>query len=225
MSIRTDLLLGKLLDFIDARLGAGNTLVVFTSDHGVAPVPEVNQARKMPGGRLDSAMISRALSAALSAKFGLGDWFVFDTYGFLYLNYETVKKKNADPAEVRRYAAEVARGLPHVARVYTRDELLRGEAANDWPGRALQSGFYGPRSGDLVVLPEPYYMFSATGTTHMAPYSYDSHVPLIFYGAGVRAGVYHDAVTMNDAAPTLAAILQVETPSGSSGRILSVVLQ
>src|SRR5258708_2087638 len=225
MAIRTDLLLGKLLDFIDARLGAGNTLVVFTSDHGVAPVPEVNQARKMPGGRLDSAMISRALSAALSAKFGLGDWFVFDTYGFLYLNYETVKKKNADPAEVRRYAAEVARGLPHVARVYTRDELLRGEAANDWPGRALQSGFYGPRSGDLVVLPEPYYMFSATGTTHMAPYSYDSHVPLIFYGAGVRAGVYHDAVTMNDAAPTLAAILQVETPSGSSGRILSVVLQ
>lgn len=225
MSIRTDLLLGKLLDFIDARLGAGNTLVVFTSDHGVAPVPEVNQARKMPGGRLDSTVISRTISAALTTKFGPGDWFVFDTYGFLYLNYETVKKNNADAAEVRRYAAEIARGLPHIARAYTREDLLHGEAANDWPGRALQMGFYGPRSGDLVVLPEPYFMFSASGTTHMAPYSYDSHVPLIFYGAGVRAGVHHDAVTVNDTAPTLAAILQVETPSGSSGKILSVVLQ
>ena len=59
----------------------------------------------------------------------------------------------------------------------------------------------------------------------MAPYNYDSHVPLIFYGAGVRAGIRHEAVTMNDVAPTLAAILQVETPSGSSGRILAVVLE
>jgi predicted AlkP superfamily pyrophosphatase or phosphodiesterase len=225
MSVRTDQLLGKLLDFIDARLGAGNTLVVFTADHGVAPVPEVNQARKMPGGRLDAAVISRALGAALAARFGNGDWFVFDAYGFLYLNYDTVKKNNVDAADVRRYAVEVARGLPHIARAYTRDELLRGDAANDWPGRAVQLGFYGPRSGDLFLLPEPYYMFSAAGTTHAAPYSYDSHVPLIFLGAGIRAGVHSDAVTMNDAAPTLAAILQVETPSGSSGRILSVVLQ
>ncbi len=225
MAIRTDQLLGRLMDFIDARLGAGNTLVVFTSDHGIAPVPEVNQARKMPGGRLDSTVISRTLSAALSAKFGAGDWFLFDGSGFLYLNYDAVKKNSADAVEVRRYAAEVARGLPHIARAYTRDDLLRGDAANDWPGRALQLGFYGPRSGDLVLLPEPYYMFSATGTTHAAPYSYDSHVPLIFLGAGVHAGVHHEAVTMNDVAPTLAAILQVETPSGSSGRILSVVLE
>lgn len=227
ISIRTDRLIGKLLDFIDAKIGAGNTLVVFTADHGVAPVPEVNQARKMPGGRLDSAAISQAIGNALSAKFGKGDWFVADSYGYFYLNYETIKKNNADAVEVRRVAAEAARAIPHIARAYTSDELLRGEAAasGDFVGRAAQLGFYGPRSGDLVVIPEPYYMFSSQGTTHAAPFGYDNHVPLIFFGPGIRPGAYYQAVTVNDVAPTLAAILEVETPSGSVGKILSMMLQ
>src|SRR5262249_45172671 len=109
ISIRTDRLIGKLLDFIDAKIGAGNTLVVFTADHGVAPVPEVNQARKMPGGRLDSSAMSQTIGNALSTRFGKGDWFLADAYGFFYLNYDTVKKNNADAAEVRRFAAEIAR--------------------------------------------------------------------------------------------------------------------
>lgn len=227
ISIRTDMLIGKLLDFIDARIGAGNTLVVFTADHGVAPVPEVNRARKMPGGRLESAAMAQTISNALSAKFGKGDWIVAESYGSFYLNYETVKKNNADAAEVRRVAAEAARGIPHIARVYTSDALQRGEgaASGDFVGRAAQLGFYGARSGDLVLIPEPYYMFAAQGTTHAAPFSYDTHVPLIFYGPGIRAGTYYQPVTVNDVAPTLAAIFEVETPSGSSGRILSMVIQ
>ena len=227
ISIRTDMLIGKLLDFIDAKIGAGNALVVFTADHGVAPVPEVNQARKMPGARLDSAAMAQTIGSALSAKFGKGDWFLADSSGYFYLNYETVKKNNADAAEVRRLAAEVARGIPHIARVYTRDELLAGEgaASGDFVGRAAQLGFYGPRSSDLVLIPEPYSMFYASGTTHAAPFSYDAHVPLIFYGPGIRAGIYYQPVTVNDVAPTLSAILEVETPSGSTGRILSMILQ
>src|SRR5262249_17307755 len=110
------------------------------------------------------------------------------------------------------------------ARVFTRDELLQGNAAADPVGRAAELGFYGPRSADLVLLPEPYYMFSASGTTHALPYSYDNHVPVIFYGSGVRAGVYYDPVAVNDIAPTLAALLHVETPSGSCGKILKEVV-
>jgi hypothetical protein len=229
MCRRTDLLLGKLLDFVDSRIGQGNTLVVFTADHGVSPVPAVNAARKMPGGYLNSAQYAGLIGDALSARFGKGNWFLFgDTeqdYGYLYLDHETLAQQ-ADPAAVRRFAAEVARRLPHIARVFTRDELLRGDAAADWPGRAVQLGFYGPRSADLVLLPEPYYMFgSSSGTTHQTPYSYDNHVPLIFYGAGIRSGVHYEPVTINDVAPTLAAILQVETPSGASGRILVEILE
>lgn len=86
-------------------------------------------------------------------------------------------------------------------------------------------GFYAPRSGDLIALPEPYYIFAASGTTHGTPYNYDTHVPIIFYGPGIRPGLYYDRVAVNDIAPTLAAILRVEPPSGSSGRILTEVFQ
>lgn len=226
ISIRTDQLLEKLLHFINSRVGEGNTLVVFTADHGVAPVPKVNNDRKMPGGWLTASEYSGKIAAQLSEKFGKGDWFRYDADGYLYLNYTTVAKNNADRAEVRRFAAEIARGLPHIARVFTRDDLLRGEGAADAVGRAVRLGFYGSRSADLVLLPEPYYMFSSPpGTNHVTPYSYDNHVPLIFYGAGIRAGVHYEAVTVNDVAPTLAAILQVETPSGSAGRILVEILE
>jgi predicted AlkP superfamily pyrophosphatase or phosphodiesterase len=226
ISVRTDQLLGKLLDFINVKIGEGNTLVVFTADHGVAPVPKINNDRKMPGGWLNAKEYAGKINAQLSEKFGQGEWFKFDAYGFLYLNYATVAKNNADRAEVRRFAAETARALPHIARVMTRDDLLHSNASADSIGRAMQLGFYGPRSGDLELLPEPYYIFgSAPGTTHANPYSYDNHVPLIFYGAGIRAGVHYDPVTINDIAPTLAAILGVETPSGSSGRILTEVVE
>ena len=227
ISRRTDLLLKKLLDYVESRVGAGNTLVVLTADHGVAPVPKVNNDRKMPGGWLSSSEYADKIATQLAVKFGYGPrWFNFDADGFLYLNPEVAAKNNADLGEVRRFAADVARGLPHIARVFNRDDLLRGVSAADWPGRAVQLGFYGPRSADLVLLPEPYYIFgTAPGTTHQSPYSYDNHVPLIFFGPGIRAGVHYGPVTINDVAPTLAAILGVETPSGASGRILAEILE
>lgn len=226
ISRRTDLLLGKLLDFVNSHVGTGNTLVVLTADHGVVPVPKFNNDRKMPGGWLSAAEYSGRINSLLAPKFGAGEWFIFDADGFLYLNRATVDHNKADAVEVRRFAAEAARALPHVARVFTRDDLLRGNSAADWPGRAVQLGFYGPRSADLVLLPEPYFIFgTAPGTTHQTPYSYDNHVPLIFFGTGIRAGVRYEPVTINDVAPTLAAILGIETPSGATGRILAEILE
>jgi predicted AlkP superfamily pyrophosphatase or phosphodiesterase len=226
ISRRTDTLLGKLLDFINTRIGQGNTLVIFTADHGVAPAPNVNNARKMPGGWLTASEYSGKISAQLAQKFGAGDWFRYDAYGQLYLNYKTVAANKADGEAVRRFAAEVARGLPHIARAFTHDDLLHLGTAVDSVGRAVQLGFYGARSADLILVPEPYYMFfSPPGTTHATPYSYDNHVPLIFYGPGIRPGLHHESVTINDVAPTLAAMLGVETPSGASGRILAEILE
>jgi predicted AlkP superfamily pyrophosphatase or phosphodiesterase len=226
ITIRTDQLLGKLLDFINTRVGQENTLVVFTADHGVAPIPKVNNDRKMPGGWLSAADYSAKINARLVEKFGKGDWIKSDTSGFIYLNYTTIGKNDLERVEVRRFAAEVARILPHIARVMTRDDLLQGGESADSVGRAMQLGFYGPRSADLELLPEPYFIFgSAPGTTHATPYSYDNHVPVIFYGAGIHAGVRYEPIKVNDIAPTLAAILGIETPSGSIGRILPEVME
>ena len=75
-------------------------------------------------------------------------------------------------------------------------------------------------SGDLFVIQEPYYLYEATGTSHGTPFGYDSHVPVIFMGAGIKPGHYYEKIAVNDIAPTLAAIARVEQPSGSIGRVL-----
>jgi len=224
ISIRTDRLLGKFFDYIDAHVGAGNTLIVLTADHGVAPVPEVNEARKMPGGRLNEAVFRQKINDALTKRFGPGNWLMPGAVSNAYLNLALAAKYKADPAEVERVAADAVRAQEHIARVYTRRQLETGQVQQDSISRAVMLSFFAPRSGDLYVIPEPYYMFDASGTTHGLPYNYDTHVPLLVLGAGIKAATYSRAVAINDVAPTLAAILGVAEPSGSVGHILSELL-
>jgi arylsulfatase A-like enzyme len=123
-----------------------------------------------------------------------------------------------------RVAAEAARSVPHVARVFTSDQLASGRAMDDIIGRRVQNGFNSVRGGDLVIVLEPYWVYGAKGTTHGTPYNYDTHVPIIFMGSGIKAGRYNQRAAPNDIAPTLATMLDVEIPSGSSGRVLDEML-
>jgi predicted AlkP superfamily pyrophosphatase or phosphodiesterase len=224
IAIRTDRLLGKLFDAADRAVGAGNTLIVITADHGVAPVPEVNQARKMPGGRLDNKVYLAKINDALTARFGPGKWITAGSASAPYLDLDLIAKLKLDPAEVERVAAAAIAGEEHIARVYTRHDLESGRVQQDAIGRAVSLQFFGPRSPDLFVVTEPYYMFDATGTTHGTPYDYDTHVPLLILGAGIKPGSYSRTVAINDVAPTLSTILGVETPSGSVGHALGEIL-
>jgi arylsulfatase A-like enzyme len=224
ISIKTDRVLQKLFAFLDRRLGLQNVLVVLTADHGVSPLPEDLVKWKMPGGRMSSADLFDPIESALQARFGPGKW-ILDTAGTSpYLDLDLIRQKGLDAEEVRRTAARAALTVPHVLRVYTRDQLQLGEISEDSISSKVARSFNVERSGDLEILLEPYWIRSAKGTTHGTPYSYDIHIPLIFMGPWVRQGRYSENVVLNDVAPTLATILGVETPSGSIGRALSEVI-
>jgi len=222
ISIRTDRLLGKLFDFVEQQEGAGNTLVVLTADHGVAPVPEINQARHMPGGRLNAQTVTGKIVDALTKRFGPGAWVIPASPATMpYLNLDLVGARKLNLADVERVAAAAAAGVDHIARVYTAQELRSGAVPQDAISRAFSLSFYGPRSGDLFILQEPYYLFDATGTSHGTPYMYDNEVPVLFWGPGIKPGTYAGNIAVNDIAPTLAALLGTAQPSGSIGRVLS----
>ena len=223
ISIRTDVLLGKLFDFVEQQAGAGNTLIVLSADHGVAPVPEVNSARKMPGGRLDRDALNRTITEALTKRFGPGAWLVPGSPA--YLNLKLVSSLKLNLAEVEHVAAAAAAGVDHIARVYTAQDLASGAVQQDAISRAFTLSFYGPRSGDLFILQEPYYLFESTGTSHGTPYTYDTHVPVLFWGPGIKPGTYSGSIAVNDIAPTLAALLGTTEPSGSIGRVLREMIQ
>lgn len=223
MSIQTDRVFGKLFSFLDTTVGMGNVLVAMTADHGVAPVPEVNAARRMPGGRMPQGAVRQAVEAALAGKYGAGQWILSPSDTALYFNQDLIRQSKLDAVEVERTAADAARRVAHVFRVYTRDMLLNG-AVDSEVGRLVMHGFYAPRSPDLYVLLEPYWLYGNRGTTHGTTFSYDAHVPVIFMGPGIKAGHFDMPISVNDVAPTLATYLGIETPSGSVGRCLAEIL-
>jgi predicted AlkP superfamily pyrophosphatase or phosphodiesterase len=223
MAFRTDLLFGKLFAFLEKEVGMKDVLVVMTADHGVAPVPEVSVARKMPGGRFGAKTVENAIEAALSLKYGEGKWVLASFESATYLDSHLIAQRKLDHAEVDRTAADALAALPHVMAVYTREQIMNGAVREDPTGMRISNGFYPSRSGDIFVQLEPYWLFGGgtKGTSHGTTFSYDTHVPVIFMGPGIKAGKYYGSVAVNDIAPTLAAMLSVETPSGSVGRILS----
>jgi predicted AlkP superfamily pyrophosphatase or phosphodiesterase len=225
MALRVDKLVGELIRAAEAQAGAGRVLVVLTADHGVSPMPEVNQKRKMPGGRFDDKNELDTVEKALTARFGTppmgGKWVAYSSEGALFLAEGPPTVAMADE---ERVAAEAIRALPHVFRVFTRTQLMNGAISDDSIGVLMRNGFNQARSGNLTVMLDPYWMVSRNGTTHGAPFDYDTHVPVLFLGAKVRAGRYNGNVIVNDIAPTLATILDVETPSGSIGRVLDEML-
>ena len=221
MCVRTDALLTKLFQAVDQAVGMQNVLVIVTADHGVSPIPEVLAKDKMPGGRLPTDALKAPLEKALAEKYGPGTWLLSTAGSSPYLNWPLIRQRKLDPSEVERVAADALSGVPHVSRIFTRYQLLNGGVTVDKTSQRVLRSYNARRSGDLEVLLDPYWIRSTgTGTTHGTPYSYDSHIPLIFMGPGVKPGRYARSVALNDLAPTLATILNVETPSGSVGQVL-----
>ncbi len=220
ISVQSDRILGKLFAFLDSAIGMQHVLVVLTADHGVVPVPERLEQDHMPGGRFSNTLLFDTMQEALTSRFGAGNWVQATAGTSPYFDRKLVAEKGLAMGEVERVAAQSIENLPHVARVFTRTQLLFGQAPSDTVSQRVAHSFNARRSGDLEILLDPYWIRGASGTTHGTPYSYDTHIPLIFLGPGIRPGTYARSVVLNDLAPSLATLLEIETPSGSQGRAL-----
>ena len=222
--LRLDQQLADLIAFLGERVDLSRVLLVFTSDHGVAPIPETLSRRGF-GGRVGGSL-RQVIEAGLARRFGPGNWIEAWLPPQVYLNRELACARRIDPVHLDMEVSTLALSHPGVARVYTRRSLeggLPGEQ-DPWFIRFAR-GFDPERSGDLLVLLKPFWLFSSErGTSHGSPYGYDTHVPLILSGPGIRPGVYYQSAEIVDLAPTLAVLLGVEFPTPREGRVLTEVL-
>jgi predicted AlkP superfamily pyrophosphatase or phosphodiesterase len=219
--LRTDQALGRFFEAVDKRVGLANTLIVFTADHGVSPVPEVNQARRMTGGRLGSAP-SQALNKALTDKYGPGHWVAASLEEIVYLDRAFIESRKLKLEEVQETAAKALLGVPHIERVFTSEDMRHGRYNQDPIALRVAKGFNERRSADLMLVFEPNWVAGthSSGTSHSMVYNYDSHVPLIFMGPGVKTGRYASQVAVYNLAPTVSTLLDIDLPSGAFGRVL-----
>ncbi len=220
---RLDRTIGELLAHLDKQVGAERYVVVLTGDHGVAPIPEQSRQLGLDGGRVDLKALAAKLEGLLSAKFGPGTYISRVAYTDLYLAPGVFDKLHQDDATLREVVATLER-VPGIARVLRRDQLADPPATNDPVVRAARLSYHASRSGDLILVPKPYWLMSTAATTHGTHHGYDQHVPVLFYGAGIRAGRYWDESSPADIAPTLAALCGI-TLAHTDGRVLSSALE
>ena len=227
ITLRTDRILADFLAYVDKKVGLQNTLIAFTADHGVAPVPEHAQSLGL-GGRMEIKEVTDTINAALNRRFGEEKWIASFTYGNVFLDYAALTRRQASHAEAQNIASAAMKAIKGIAEAFTRTDILAGRLPRTRVANSVALGFNAERNGDLVLVPKPFWIFGEAtplATTHGTPYSYDTHVPVIFYGAGIKAGFFTTPSSPMDIAPTLAAILKIEQPSNSMGQILTEALK
>lgn len=220
--VRLDRVIADMLSYIDKKVGLANTIIAVTGDHGVAPIPEYLHAKGFDAARMPGREISDAANKALAARFGEGKWVVGFVNDQLYLDQKLIAEKSVDPSEAERVAGEAALASEGVVNYFTRTQIVEGRMPNGPVARRVTNGFNRERSGDVWLITKPLWFFTEgpLPTTHGSPYNYDTHVPVIFFGTGVRAGRYNADCSPSDIAPTIAALLRVEPPSNPTGRVL-----
>ncbi|HZJ13412.1 MAG TPA: alkaline phosphatase family protein [Chthoniobacteraceae bacterium] len=220
--LRLDRQLAELFAVLEQKVGFAHIALVLTSDHGVAPTPEWAAREGFGGERIDDLALMGDLIAKLGERFGSSRVLLIRKFvaGQLFFNYAALKKLQITHAEAADFVREWALGTGKFAACYSRTDLLAGRAPGSI-GEHVLNGYHAERGGDVVLVFKPYVFFYETekkaGTTHGSPFTYDTHVPVIFLGAAFKPGRYAEAFNMTDLAPTLCQALRIESPAGSIG--------
>lgn len=213
--IHLDTELGLLFDKLDKDVGKGNWVAGLTSDHGVAPVPERVKAQGFDAGRIDTSAVGKAIDTILVRELGGGPYRTRVIYNDIYFN-EGVYLKLKENAKAMDAVLENIRNTTGVWRVYRKEEL----SATDPLTRAPAFSHYEGRSGDIKMLGRAYWITSTSTTTHGTGHRYDTRVPVMLYGFGIKKGEYLEPSAPIDLAPTLAFLTGVTLPD-AMGRVLT----
>ena len=227
MALRLDQQLAALFSRLDRKIGLANVTIVLTADHGVAPAPEFAQSEGLNGKRVDIASLLGELFTVLEKQFGAGKFFLSPRMhdGALYFDHGALRERGiaaeALAAAIRDWALETG----YFQAAFTRGQLLDGRAPGAL-GQLVLNGFHAERSGDVILIQKPFQLSgtASVGTTHGSPYTYDTHIPVLFFGAGFKPGRYADSFSITDIAPTLSAALRLTAPSGNMGAPLTKIL-
>jgi len=222
ITLRTDRMLAEFFAFLEQRVGLKNCTIVFTADHGIAPLPERVKAAgtTLSAGRVDNGALLKAGEDALNGAFGPlaagRKWLLVDE-NWLFFQRDVLKEKGVASAAAEKVVRDALMTVEFVEAAYTRTDLNAGAIVGPH-AEGVRLSHYGARSGDVYYHMKPFWVDRKTGTNHGTPYVYDVHVPLLWFGVGVKPGVYGQRVGVDDIAPTLARLLGLLAPPLSQGK-------
>jgi len=223
--IRLDKDLERFFKFLDAEVGKGEYTVFLTSDHGAVNVPSYLNSVKIPAGYLDNNSRKAKFQAFLKETYGTTDIVENVSNDQVFLNKAKLKELNLNLHDVEQAIVDEQISYPNIAKVYTATAMSSTDFTTGIEA-LLQNGYNQKRSGDVIVVNDVAHIaYSKTGSTHGSGLNYDTHVPLLFFGKGIKHGETYQKTVIPDIAPTLSALLGISFPNGATGDVLGFVFE
>ena len=224
---RLDRDLGDFLNYLDSKVGQGQYTVFLSADHGVAHAPGFLKENKLPSGTFNEAKAIEQLNQLFKDKYDQSNLALkFSNYQLVLNNklIDSDKKYNRD--EIAAVAVGFLSKQDGVLMAFD----LRRLGQTTIPSKIkemVENGYFAPRGGEVQIILKPNYIenFYVTGTTHGMWNPYDAHIPLLWYGWGIKPGKTNREVYMTDIAPTIAALLHIQMPGGCIGKVISEVIK
>lgn len=224
--LRLDKDLGDFFDYLDKQIGKGNYLIFLTADHGAAHNPQFFQDNKANAGFWQRKEALKQLNEELNKEFGQEKLVYAITNNQIFLDHKKIDAAVLNEEKIKDRIISFMRKQDGVAFVADMEKLSQSTLPEMIKTMAI-NGYNYKRSGDIQLILEPQWFSSygiTAGTTHGSWNPYDSHIPLIFMGWGIKQGHTHRTIYMTDIAPTVSALLHIQQPNGTIGNPIFEVL-
>ena len=222
--IRLDKEIEKLLLFLDNELGENQYTLFLTGDHGVLEIPALLSSNGFDAMSISEKDMKRDVLKQLETVLKTNVKSIISDVdnNQIYLNDEVIGKLGLSKNEVITEIIKVLETFDFISNAYSSDFILNSKGLNGYE-KLIQNGFHEKRSGDVALVLKPNVIFyDGKGTTHGSGYNYDTHVPLIFFGSGIRNGETERITEIPDIAPTISKILG-QKMKNSTGKSLDFI--
>ncbi|MFY0652725.1 MAG: alkaline phosphatase family protein [Cyclobacteriaceae bacterium] len=218
--VKLDEDLEELFKYLDETVGPYQYNVFLTADHAVADIPAHLSEQNYPVDYFPNGDFEKALNEVLTDEFGESNFISSISNEQIYLNKMAIKAASADIEKVKTTTLEVLNSTYGIASAYDA-EYINNYSGSNYELKLLAAGYNAQRSGDILYIMNPGWLGEGNkndGTTHGSHYTYDTHVPMLFYGAKITTGSSVQYHPITDIAPTLSMLLNIKLPSGATGQ-------
>ena len=223
--LRLDKNIADLLNFLDERVGKDNYIVFLTADHAAVEVPAYLESVNIPAGYFDTKGFIEKAKDFVEEKYGDKNLIENISNDQVFFNYGLLDQMGIESKELQEKLAAFILSQDKIHRVYTRNQIVSG-AYEKGMEALIKNGFNHKRSGDVAYIMEPSVIsYPRQGSTHGSSYVYDTHVPMLFYGKGIKEGSTSRRSEIVDIAPTIATLLGISFPNATTGEPLFRMLE
>ncbi len=223
--LRLDADIAQLLEYLDKEVGKDEYTLFLTADHAAVPVPSYLQSQKIPAQYLDKKAFRKFLDDKLKSRYH-AEGIIENISNFqVFLNPDVLNQNKLDKQTVSEYLVEEIINYKAIFKAVTAKTMQNTEFTSGILAH-LQQGYNQKISGDILIVPNPATIsYSKKGSTHGSGFNYDTHVPIMFYGKGIKKGSSKNYTRIIDITPTIANLLQIAFPNGSKGQVVEEALE